>query len=45
MMRKILRDNGLTLGLSLLFAASVCGMILTGHAAMNCKQLKHGASP
>lgn len=43
-MRTFLRDNGLTLVLSLMFVASVSGMLLTGQAAYNKELSDHGQS-
>jgi hypothetical protein len=41
-MRNFLRNNGLTLALSLMFIVSVAGMILTGRAAFNQELADHG---
>lgn len=41
-MRTFIRDNGLTLALSLMFFASVAAMVLTGRAASNEELLEHG---
>ena len=41
-MHTFLRDNGLTLALSLMFLVSVAGMILTGQAAFNKELAEHG---
>lgn len=43
-MRRILRDNGLTLVLTLMFLVSVGGMIATGRAAFNKELADHGQS-
>ncbi|MGZ8370205.1 MAG: DUF6766 family protein [Caulobacteraceae bacterium] len=41
-MRKLLRDNGLTIALSLLFLASVLGQIFTGLGVENEDRQRHG---
>ena len=41
-MPKLIRDNGLTLALLLLFAVSFVGQSLTGHARYNDDQHDHG---
>lgn len=41
-MRTLLRDNGLTLALVLMFLGSIAGMVLTGNAAFNKELLDHG---
>jgi hypothetical protein len=41
-MRTFLRDNGLTLVLSLMFLVSVAGMVLAGQAAFNKELADHG---
>ncbi|MFC7380548.1 DUF6766 family protein [Brevundimonas sp. GCM10030266] len=43
-MRRLFRDNGLTLVLLLLFAASVVGQAATGFAVENAERLTHGRS-
>lgn len=41
-MRTVLRDNGLTLALTLLFLLSVGSMVVTGRAAFNKELAEHG---
>lgn len=41
-MKSLLRDNGLTLVLMAMFLVSLCGMVLTGHAAFNAELADHG---
>ena len=41
-MPKLIRDNGLTIALLLLFAVSFIGQSLTGHARYNEDQHDHG---
>ena len=44
-MRRILRDNGLTIALVLLFAASLVGHIFAGQAFENQQLSEHGQAP
>jgi hypothetical protein len=41
-MKKLLRDNGLTIVLSLLFLLTLVGMIISGEAHYNNERLQHG---
>lgn len=41
-MRRFLRDNGLTLALSLMFLVAVAGMVLAGRAAFNKELIDQG---
>ncbi|HEY8616488.1 DUF6766 family protein [Phenylobacterium sp.] len=41
-MKKLLRDNGLTIALSLLFLASLVGQMLSGFSYENQERLEHG---
>lgn len=44
-MRTFLRDNGLSLGFLVLFALTLFGQSLAGHADTNEQRLQHGAAP
>jgi hypothetical protein len=44
-MRTFLRDNGLSLTFLLLFALTLFGQSIAGHADTNQQQLEHGAAP
>ena len=44
-MKKFLRDNGLTIALMALFAASMLGMIVAGQASYNQELRDHGSGP
>jgi hypothetical protein len=44
-MRTFLRDNGLSLAFLLLFALTLFGQSIAGHADTNQQQLEHGADP
>jgi hypothetical protein len=43
-MRRLLRDNGLTLALAAMFAASLAGMLLAGHRHQNEELARTGAA-
>ena len=44
-MRKILRDNSLTLTLMLFFTLSLMGMLVSGRAVLNEELVSHGGTP